>query len=60
MPIEVTVRDAESVLTVFESPRPLDVGELLDLPDGSSGRIKQTIERSDAAGVRQLVTVVDS
>ena len=47
------------VLAVFESHRPLNIGEDLELPEGSSGRVKQTIERSGTDGVKQQVTVVD-
>jgi len=67
MPVTITVRHSRDrlasaearleVVMVFESRRPSDIGERLELPDGSSALVMNTIERSDAAGVTQSVFV---
>jgi hypothetical protein len=43
------------ILIFFVSPRPIDVGEHLELPDGSVGTVERRMERSDSQGVKQTV-----
>jgi hypothetical protein len=67
MPITVTVtvrdgRDGDEVggpvIMGFETGQLMDIGERIELADGSVGKVKQSIERSDSVGVSQSVTVV--
>jgi hypothetical protein len=43
------------ILIVLVSPRPIDVGKHLELPDGSVGTVERTRKRSDSHGVKQTV-----
>ena len=68
MTVTVTIRDARDghvrseaggqLVMVFQSPRPIEIGEHLRLPDGSFGKVERTSERRDAVGHTQTVMVV--
>ena len=69
--VSVTVRDGREghdgddaaglgdILMVLDRDRPVEVGELLQLPDGSSVKVVGSAERPDGRGLSQSVTVVD-
>jgi hypothetical protein len=47
------------ILMVLDRERPVQDGELLQLPDGSFGRVVGSTERPDGRGLSQSVTVAD-
>lgn len=68
MSVTVTVRDGrggverarrEDILMILQQDRPVELGQLLELPDGSAAPVVEAVEHADDRGLSQSVVVGD-